>query len=75
VLDEIDERLQVALAEPRLVALIARAAESNWRASAWLLERKYPRWALGSQPAKEPAPGSSVFAEIDELAAKRRLKG
>lgn len=36
-----------ALSEARLVVLIAKAAQHDWRASAWLLERRYPeRWAI-----------------------------
>jgi transposase len=35
-----------ALSEARLVVLIARAAQDDWRAVAWLLERRHPeRWA------------------------------
>src|SRR6478752_1613796 len=37
--------LEAAIAEPRLVALVAREAPANWRAAAFLLERQYPeRW-------------------------------
>jgi len=32
-------------AESRYVTIIAQAAEENWQAAAWMLERKYPeRW-------------------------------
>jgi transposase len=62
--------------EARNVAIIARAAMENWQAAAWLLERQHPeRWARISQrPVEEPAaPGpSDPFAEVDELAARRR---
>jgi integrase len=38
-----------AIDEARLVALIEAAAEQNWRAGAWLLERAHPsRWAAGA---------------------------
>jgi hypothetical protein len=34
-----------ALSEARAVVLILRAAQSDWRASAWWLERRWPeRW-------------------------------
>jgi transposase len=34
-----------ALSEARLVVLIARAAQHDWRAGSWLLERRWPeRW-------------------------------
>jgi len=36
-----------ALSEARAVVLILRAAQTDWRASAWWLERRHPeRWAL-----------------------------
>jgi hypothetical protein len=77
LLEELDERLSVALAEPRLVALVTRAAEQNWRAAAWLLERRYPeRWASRPAPTIDPAEParSSAFAEVDELAEARRRR-
>lgn len=40
-----------ALFEARAVVLILRAAQTDWRASAWWLERKHPeRWA--ARPAR-----------------------
>jgi transposase len=39
-----------ALSEARAVVLILRAAQTDWRASAWWLERRWPeRW--GRRPA------------------------
>src|SRR4051794_17498097 len=38
---ELAKAVEEAIAEPRLVALVAKAASSNWRAAAWLLERRY----------------------------------
>jgi len=70
-------------AESRLVAVVASAARENWQAAAWQLERRYPeRWARPSQRDRDaeresaPAPASSddPFAEIDQLAAKRRQR-
>ncbi|MGZ4254810.1 MAG: hypothetical protein ACXVS6_22675 [Solirubrobacteraceae bacterium] len=64
--------LDRVLAEPVLVARVAQAAQHNWRAAAWLLERRHPeRWGRGAEPA--PAfPGGDPFAEVDELAQRRR---
>jgi hypothetical protein len=72
-----------AQGEVRQVAYIATAAQSNWQAAAWLLERRYPeRWARASQrdrdaivaEATEATEGALTdpFAEIDELAKRRR---
>jgi hypothetical protein len=70
--------LEQALAEPRLVAWIAKASRSNWRAAAWLLERTYPeRWAATTRqrrPDEDPHGQPDPFAEfvVDELAARRK---
>lgn len=64
--------------EARNVALIAKAAASNWQAAAWLLERSHPeRWARISQrgeAAGQPKAdaGPDEFSDLDELAARRR---
>jgi transposase len=55
--DELRERVEQARAtgpvssesvsEARLVVLLARAAQFDWKAAAWWLERRWPeRWAL-----------------------------
>ena len=82
------ERIEQARAEgqSRLVALVAKAAIDDWRAASWLLEREYPHlWGVPSarlrpavetpteSPAPEPAiPEDDPFAEVDELAERRR---
>jgi hypothetical protein len=65
--------------EARNVAVIATAAPNNWQAAAWLLERGSPeRWARPSQRGEDSARPSELpaaadpFAEVDELAKKRR---
>jgi hypothetical protein len=54
--------------EASLLATIARAAETDWRAAAWLV--RY----LDSRPTVEEPVGVATgpFAEVDELAEKRR---
>jgi hypothetical protein len=74
------ERMDRARAEgeARNVALIAAAGPDNWQAAAWMLERSYPeRWARPSQREKPETPETPVkpndpFAEVDELAERRR---
>jgi hypothetical protein len=73
----LQEALDQALAEQRLVAVIAAGARSNWRAAAWLLERQYPeRW--GRDRAKgltaETGGEDDPFREVDELAEARRRR-
>jgi hypothetical protein len=77
--EHVQELLARVLAEERLVAQVAAGAKTNWRASAWLLERRYPeRWGP-PRPAAEPDVPPAVaeddpFAEVDMLAAKRRAR-
>jgi hypothetical protein len=55
--------------EATLVASIKDAAQrGQWRAAAWLLERGYPERKRGPGELD----GGDPFAEVDELAARRR---
>jgi hypothetical protein len=66
-----DAVLTKALAEDRLVALVAAAARGNWRAASWLLERRYPeRWAADARrdALAEPSP-----KQRDDLARLREI--
>jgi hypothetical protein len=77
------ERVEQARAEGevRNVTHIASAARESWQAAAWLLERQYPeRWGRPSSPQRQEAPAEDApreaefdpFAEVDELAERRR---
>jgi hypothetical protein len=60
--------------EAKLVAVVAAAARGDWRAASWLLERGYPA-RLRRQVDDELPPAPEVddaFAEVDEIAARRR---
>ena len=61
----------LARAEPGLVAAIVTAAKGgHWQAAAWLLERAFPdRWARPD--ARQTAPPSDAFSELDQLRRKR----
>lgn len=84
---DLRERVELARAEgeARNVAAIAAAARENWQAAAWLLERQYPeRWGRVSvrvrDAPEDAAPPTRVvdpddpFAEVDELADRRRTR-
>ena len=74
--------------EVRNVARIAAAAAESWQAAAWLLERQYPqRWGRPTTrsisvdptpqdetPARKQTSTPDPFAEIDELATRRRAQ-
>ena len=65
--------IEEATSEPRLLIYVAQAARTNWRAAAWLLERRHPeRWGSRVEPWGRSYP--DPFAEVDELAARRRLR-
>lgn len=77
------ERVEKARAEGqvRLVAIVAKAAETDWRAANWLLERQWPdQWGAVSvrvraeaeaQPELEELTDFDPFSEFDELAERR----
>jgi hypothetical protein len=60
------------LVEAELVSTVSSAAEGEWRAAAWLLERRWPeRWrrAGGLEAAVEDGPDG-----LDELTARRAAR-
>jgi predicted nucleic acid-binding Zn ribbon protein len=64
-----------AIHEQTLVQGIAQAAAENWRAAAWLLERRWPeRWGTSRKPptASDDVDELDPFREVDELARRRR---
>jgi hypothetical protein len=73
----LEEMLETATSEPRLVAIVARAAGAgSWRAACWILERKFrERWSSSRIDDHVPViDASGPFAEVDELARRRRAK-
>jgi hypothetical protein len=77
-------RIKAAQAEGEAinVAHVAQAARDDWHAAAWILERTHPeRWGPPATrlrleqptPVEEQVPvESDPFAEVDELAERRR---
>jgi transposase-like protein len=60
-----------AQAEARLVTLVAKAAEHDWRAAAWHLERRvHKRW--GKKDPPDPKPKETITAD-DITAAVREF--
>jgi hypothetical protein len=71
-------RDRLVSAEPGLAAVVLRAARSDWRAALAILERVAPeRWRLPQLRVEQPSgprSAAGVWAELDELAEKRREK-
>ena len=69
MLAELELALGRATDEVVLVAQVAAAAKSNWRAAAWILERRYPeRWARVRRPVEdEPTPPASEPDERERV--------
>jgi hypothetical protein len=77
---DIERILASATSEERLVLQVAAAAaKGQWRASAWLLERRWPeRWGPPEKRSavevvvdRPPNAIDDVFAELDEIRARR----
>ena len=82
--DDPDERLRQlrdavaqAVEEPRLLAVVAGAARTQWRAAAWILSRTHPeRW--GERGRDTPLVFDSdddPFLEVDQVAQRRAERG
>lgn len=61
-----------AEAEVRNVAIVQRAAEKQWQASAWMLERRHPdRWSRNDKHRLEV----KAEVEVDDRSSRDKLKG
>lgn len=61
-----------AEAEVRNVAIVQKAAEKQWQASAWMLERRHPdRWSRNDKQRLEV----KAEVEVDDNSARDRLQG
>jgi hypothetical protein len=71
---ELRDALARATTEARLLAAVARAARTQWRASVWLLEHLHGYGERRDTPTPvAPAVDElDPFREVDELAARRR---
>lgn len=68
-----------AIAEARNVAIIMKAAESQWQAAAWYLERRAPdRWgrasasAVQARPENDPKPSERPADNVVPLPWKKK---
>ena len=60
-----------AEAEVRNVAIVQRAAEKQWQASAWMLERRHPdRWSRNDKHRLEV----KAEVEVDDRSSRDKLK-
>ncbi|MBF0607433.1 MAG: hypothetical protein SFH39_00965 [Candidatus Magnetobacterium sp. LHC-1] len=58
--------------EIRLIAIIQKAAEVDWKAAAWMLERKYPdNWGRHLLFQSEVATGSNITINIRPASARK----
>lgn len=71
------------MTEDDLIAVVESAAQDgSWNAAAWLLERRWPdRYSKSrgpiapeATPLDEPESGPDPFAEVVDLARKRRSR-
>jgi len=61
-----------AEAEVRNVAIVQKAAEKQWQASAWMLERRHPnRWGRNDKQRLEV----SAEVEINDSSSRDKLQG